>query len=103
MVDRETRFPSYFFYTYIDKLVIYCMTMCKCCKCEVCKCCKCEDCKCWFILPNIDKSTVIREIEHDEYESVHDFIIKSKLNELIRDYNKKVGIEDETWRIWRYN
>ncbi len=38
---------------------------------------------------------MIREIIRSEYESVHDSIIKDKLNELIRDYNKKVGIEED--------
>ncbi len=40
---------------------------------------------------------MIKEITRSEYESVHDSIIKDKLNELIRDYNKRVGIEDGTW------
>ena len=36
---------------------------------------------------------MIRELKHSEYESVHDSIIKDKLNEMIRDYNKRVGVE----------
>ncbi len=39
---------------------------------------------------------MIKEITRSEYESVHDSIIKDKLNELIRDYNKRVAVEHET-------
>ena len=40
---------------------------------------------------------MIRELIHSEYESVHDWIITEKINEMIKDYNKRVGIEDGTW------
>jgi len=32
--------------------------------------------------------------ELDKYENVEIGVLREKLNELIRDYNKKVGIED---------
>jgi len=37
---------------------------------------------------------VIKELERNPQEELMDSVIISKLNELIRDYNKKVGIED---------
>jgi len=39
---------------------------------------------------------VIKEIPYSEYDSVIDASMKQKLNELIRDYNKKIGDEDGT-------
>jgi hypothetical protein len=37
---------------------------------------------------------MIKELKRNPQEELKDSVIISKLNELIRDYNKKVGIED---------
>lgn len=37
---------------------------------------------------------MIKEIEYSKYDSVIEANMKQKLNELIKDYNKKVGVED---------
>ena len=39
---------------------------------------------------------MIKELEHDPQEELTDAIMITKLNELIRDYNKRIGDEDET-------
>jgi len=39
---------------------------------------------------------MVKELFHSEYESVHDSLIIDRLNELIREHNKKIGKEDET-------
>jgi len=40
--------------------------------------------------------TVIKELERNPQEELMESVIIEKLNEFIRDYNKKVGSEDGT-------
>ncbi len=39
---------------------------------------------------------MIKELKHDPQEELMDAIMITKLNELIRDYNKRVGDEGGT-------